>query len=362
MSEMRPSTRGGRSAGALAERRELEADHVEAVEQILTEEPFGDEIIEVAVGGRDHPDVHVDGAVLSERGDLLLLEGAEQLRLEAEGHLSDLVEEEGAAVGRLKATHALLRRARVGATAVTEELALHEGLGDGGTVHRDEGARSASARAVDGPRDQLLAGPGLAMDEDGAVARGDALEHREHREERGRLAQHLGGVAVAPRARARGLGDRRVGVDARDGLGPHHAGDGRIEGVHREGLEQVVVHPEAHRRDGRVDRGLASHHHRGRAPGRILDGGERVEPAAVGQPEVDQRDVGRRTAGERRGGLGHRAAGDHLVPLPAQMPLDSPPEHILVFEHQNCRHWPWTSAARVNAAARDASAMSMPRH
>ena len=49
---------------------------------------------------------------------------------------------------------------------MAEELALDEFGGDGGAVDRDERVISALALLVDRPRDQLLAGPALAGDED----------------------------------------------------------------------------------------------------------------------------------------------------------------------------------------------------
>jgi len=59
---------------------------------------------------------------------------------------------------------------------VTEELAFDERGRDGRTVHLDERARAPQARRVDRARDELLAGPGLAEDEDGRVGGCDLLD------------------------------------------------------------------------------------------------------------------------------------------------------------------------------------------
>jgi hypothetical protein len=74
---------------------------------------------------------------------------------------------------------------------VAEELRLEEGGAEAAAVDLDEGAPSAGRTLVDAPRDPALAGPGLALEEDGAVAAGDAID-------RGPDLAHEGGVA--PRA------------------------------------------------------------------------------------------------------------------------------------------------------------------
>ena len=59
---------------------------------------------------------------------------------------------------------------------VAEQLGLEEGLGDGAAVDRDERALRARRAAVDLPRDDLLAGAGLAGDEHRDVGRRDLLD------------------------------------------------------------------------------------------------------------------------------------------------------------------------------------------
>ena len=95
---------------ALAQRRQLQPDDVEAVEEVLAEAALGDELFEVGVGRGDDADVDLDGLRLAERVDFVGLEEAQQLRLDVEADLGDLVEEERAAGGG--ADHARRRRCR----------------------------------------------------------------------------------------------------------------------------------------------------------------------------------------------------------------------------------------------------------
>ena len=63
-----------------------------------------------------------------------------------------------------------------GPLAVAEELALDEVLGQGPAVDRDEGVAGPLALVVEVPGDQLLAGAGLAQDQDPGVGRRDHLD------------------------------------------------------------------------------------------------------------------------------------------------------------------------------------------
>src|SRR5213082_2007356 len=86
---------------ALLQRRERDVEDVEAEVEILAEAPRLDLLLQVPVGSADHPHVDGDLALASEPAQPLLLEDPEELRLQLDGDLPDLVEEERAAVGQL---------------------------------------------------------------------------------------------------------------------------------------------------------------------------------------------------------------------------------------------------------------------
>jgi hypothetical protein len=90
------------------------------------------------------------------------LEDAQQLRLQGERHLADLVEEE---VPPFACATRPVGAAGVGegAAGMAEELAFEQGLRDGGAIDRDEGAVLPPAALVEGARDELLPGAGLAQ-------------------------------------------------------------------------------------------------------------------------------------------------------------------------------------------------------
>ena len=71
---------------------------------------------------------------------------------------------------------------------MAEELALEEGLRDGGAVDGDERPLPAPPRLVDDPRGQLLARAALAGDEDRGVGVADLLDQGPDAADRRRLA------------------------------------------------------------------------------------------------------------------------------------------------------------------------------
>src|SRR4029077_11743949 len=98
-----------------------------------------------------------------------LLQDAQELGLGDEAHVPDLVEEEGAGRGRFELALAVRHRSRERALDVPEHLALDQLAGDGRAVELDERAIPAGREGVDRARDQLLARPALARDEDAAL-------------------------------------------------------------------------------------------------------------------------------------------------------------------------------------------------
>src|SRR5262249_29877276 len=136
-----------------------------------------------------------------------------------------------------------------GALDVPEELRLHQGLGDGAAVDRDEGAGSARAFLVNGLRDQLLAGAALAR-------------HHHSREAVRRLADYLANLVHLPAlpdealeaALAAQLRAERL-VLVLQPLALERVGDSQLDLVELERLGDVVVGAELHRFDSGLRRG-----------------------------------------------------------------------------------------------------------
>src|SRR6266568_4434931 len=86
-----------------------------------------------------------------------ILDHPQQLRLRRLGHLEQLVEEEGPAVGGLEQAGLVAHGAGERALAMSEHLRLEERLGERGAVHGDERLAAAAAVRVNELRNQLFA-------------------------------------------------------------------------------------------------------------------------------------------------------------------------------------------------------------
>ena len=82
---------------AVAQRRQVQVDDVEAVVEVLAEAAGLDLDVEVAVGGGEDADVDRLGVGVADPHDHPLLQRAQDLHLQRQRHLADLVEEQRAA-------------------------------------------------------------------------------------------------------------------------------------------------------------------------------------------------------------------------------------------------------------------------
>ena len=195
---------------AIAQGRDEHGQDVQAEVQILAESPFFDQRRKVPVSGRDHADVDVMRPVAAHGANVAELKDPQELRLQAEGHVADLVEQQRAAVGLGEQPLARLDGAGERAARVSEDLALQQLLRDGGRVHGDERSIATRASRVDRARDELLAHAGLARDEHRGARSRDEVDgglqraHRRPAADELRMAS-IGGRTVERRALSLGV-------------------------------------------------------------------------------------------------------------------------------------------------------------
>ncbi len=183
---------------AIPERRQHERDDGQAMVEVAPEAsgPHGGR--QVLAGGRDHARVDALAARAAEPPHRAILDRPQELRLQAEGHQADLVQEQGAAIRGLEETRLGLHRAGERSALEAEQLGLQQRLGDGGAVQVYERPCRPGALAVDAAGQQALARARLAQDEDGrepAVGAGGGSEQPMHLlahvRDRGALAEEL---------------------------------------------------------------------------------------------------------------------------------------------------------------------------
>src|SRR5207245_1149303 len=122
----------------LAQRRQIDVEDVEAVEEVVPEAAQGDLLLQGLVGRGDDAHVHLDRLRAADAEEGTVLEHTQQLHLRRRGHLPHLVEEDRAAVGQLEPAQSALGGTRERALLVAEQLALEQRIGDRRAVHRDE--------------------------------------------------------------------------------------------------------------------------------------------------------------------------------------------------------------------------------
>ncbi|MNT13414.1 hypothetical protein D3C72_1483840 [compost metagenome] len=190
---------GGDILAAVGQPWNVDANHVQAVEQVLAELAGLYQRLQVLVGGGDDAHIDLDRHVAAHAIELAIGQHPQQAGLGVGGHVADLVEEQGAAVGLLEAPPAQVGGAGEGAFFMAEQLGLHQVLGDGGHVQGNERRRRTRAVAVQGVGHQLLAGTGLAVDQHGDVGVAEAADGAEHLLHRRRFTDDFRGARQALR-------------------------------------------------------------------------------------------------------------------------------------------------------------------
>ena len=124
----------------------MDADDVEAVEQVFLKLAVGDPFLQILVGGGDDPHVHLHRLAAADPVELAVRQHPQQPGLQRPAACRLFRREQGAAVGLLEAAVADVVGAGEG-PLVAEQLGFDEILGNG--------------RHVEG--DEVLVGPGLCL-------------------------------------------------------------------------------------------------------------------------------------------------------------------------------------------------------
>src|SRR4029077_13797322 len=133
---------------ALPERRYRNREHVEPLEQILTERSILNRFFQIPVRGRDDADIYLDWLGAPEPLDHPFLEDTEQLYLDIRGELSNLIEEERGVVGGLEPADLTHPGAGEGAALMSKELAFDERARNRGAADANHLALSLRAHLV----------------------------------------------------------------------------------------------------------------------------------------------------------------------------------------------------------------------
>jgi hypothetical protein len=160
----------------VAQRRHLDLHHPQAIVEVRAEPSLAHPLLEGLIGRSDDTDIHFAVPKSPQSPNRLVLQQLEQLALNCDVDLPDLVQKKRAAVRRLHEPELALARIGEGTPLVAEQLGLEKVRRDGRAVQLDEGVLAARSVEMYGPRNEFLAGSGLAGNQDRRRSR--AVERR----------------------------------------------------------------------------------------------------------------------------------------------------------------------------------------
>ncbi|MEO6593647.1 MAG: hypothetical protein ABIP94_02715 [Planctomycetota bacterium] len=268
-----------------AQRRHVQADHVQSPQQFGPERPGFGPRRQVAVARRQHAHVDAHGLLPAERHELAFLQETFELRLHGWAHVGDLVEEQGAPVSPIQQPRAPCACPREGAGLAAEEFALDQRVGHGGAVHGHERLVAPWRTEVQGLGHEPLAGARFAGQQHGRRRVAQQVELRQQLLHR-RALTHEAGLATPPIEHG-----PQVAVLARGAAQLHGALEAQLQFFERERFGDEIRGAQAHGLDGGRDRAVRGHQHDdGVGIGRT-HAGERGQAVGAGHLEVDDGEV-----------------------------------------------------------------------
>jgi hypothetical protein len=127
--------------------------------EVEAEAPLGCVLAQVAKGERYDPHIDDNFALTSDSAQPPCFEDPQQLRLQVEGQLSHLVEDQGSTRSFFKPANLPRTGSSEGAAFVTEEFALGKFAGEAAAVDCNEGTACYRPEVVQRTCDQFLARP-----------------------------------------------------------------------------------------------------------------------------------------------------------------------------------------------------------
>ena len=156
---------------ALTQWRQEQRHNIQPVIKVFAKYSARDRIFEISIGGGDQAHVHFDGMSTAQAHKAAFFEHAQKLRLNAGRHGGDLVQKQRSPMRALQQAFFAAARVGEGARLEAKKFTLQQRIGQCGAIEFQQGHRRPRARVMNGLREHALAGPTLALQQDGGVVR-----------------------------------------------------------------------------------------------------------------------------------------------------------------------------------------------
>ena len=180
----------GQIALPLPQWRKSKPEHVYSIIEIFSKFSFLNDSFEVSIPGGYHTNGSASGFGGPERAKLAVLEEAQQFHLGREWQGIHFVEQHRTPVSFSNEPDPILDGSGKGAAVVAEKFALHERFGDRTAVHRHKRLSGPITEIVNGPSKDFLARTRFSSDEDGCIARRNAVKFLHLDEQEGALTDN----------------------------------------------------------------------------------------------------------------------------------------------------------------------------
>ena len=175
----------------LAQGRQAQTNHIQTVKQVLAKHAFFDALLKVLVGGGNDAHIGFDGAVSAHTVEMTIGQNTQQTRLQIKRHVTNFVQEQGAAFSLLKTTTPGSLSARKCTAFVTKQFAFKQIFGNGSRVDGHKRTIGTRRMLVQRAGNQFFARARFAGDHDRDVALRQTTNGAKYILHGRRLAQHF---------------------------------------------------------------------------------------------------------------------------------------------------------------------------
>lgn len=135
----------GNIFAAFAQGGQAQANHIQSMEQVFTEQTLFDAFFQILMGSRDDTHIHFNRLMTADAVELAITQNTQQARLQVGWHVTNFIQKQSAAIGLFKASAPRRLCAGKRAAFMTKQFGFQQVFGNRCRVNGDKGC---SARGL----------------------------------------------------------------------------------------------------------------------------------------------------------------------------------------------------------------------